>query len=391
LGPAYTRSPSKSKESHWVLVEAGAAWGLKKHILPVLRNVQPEEVHYLIGKHQWRFGETDEQLDSLIDEISTRGSIDKQFGEPDFDRIARAHCFSTIDEEQRRKNLAKWDWRYDILLKQLANNGWVRFAAGFKAGLYANREKEWCLKIMGMGIGDNPAYFAGRGYYVSHERGMLQEFARADFLFQPRVKSIDESIAFLVDECGIEKAQAEWQCRNDHILITERILGVPFATQTGNYLNYDPDIAIFDSIILRKAEVALERLQHQLNQANTQGLLHNDPMPSNILFTQDENHGLIARLVDFELAQKIGGFIPPYVRDSVTELRDKRQVPQNRNLDQHLMDQAIQSLSFIRRTIEDMENSPIHFGRFSFIVPFFLGSMSVGEAIEFWNKRIHGY
>jgi hypothetical protein len=247
---------------------------------------------------------------------------------------------------------------------------------------------------MGMGVGDNPSYFAGRGEYVAHERGILQAFADEYFTFQPKVKSIEESIEFLISECGIDKNIAECQCKYNNILITERIIGVPFATQTGHFLNYDPDIAVFDSEVLLQAEHALNALQKELAYANRKGLLHNDPMPSNIVFEQDEEGNIVARLVDFELAQTLNGYTPAYVSNHIPELYVERQVPNNsktgkylKNLDQHLLEQAIQALKQIRNTIKEMEDSSTHFKGIWFTVPFLSWSMNIGEAMDYWNNR----
>lgn len=293
----------------------------------------------------------------------TKSSCTEQYGKADFSRLSRTHCLSSIDDDMRRKNLSRGDWRYDaLLLPALIENGWKRFAAGFKAGVYGHAEKPWCIKIMGMGVGDHPQFFAGRGYYNEHERRMLEQFAKREFSFQPQVKSVDDSIAFLED-CGVDADQARWQCENSNVLITERILGIPFATQTGHFLTYEPDIAVFGSRVLMEAERALYELKTQLDRANTLGLLHNDPMPANILFTQGDHGTLAARLVDFELAQNCNEESPEYVSQSVRELYAEREVPMNaqtrkhtKNLDQHIMEQAIAALRTIRCRVKEYED-----------------------------------
>jgi len=55
--------------------------------------------------------------------------------------------------------------------------------------------------------------------------------------------------------------------------------------------------------------VDLKRLRRELESANSAELLHNDPMPPNIIFGLDNNEPLRAWLVDFELAQDLAG--PP--------------------------------------------------------------------------------
>jgi thiamine kinase-like enzyme len=81
--------------------------------------------------------------------------------------------------------------------------------------------------------------------------------------------------------------------------------GVPIATQTGRYLNYDTNIVGFDDDALKEMLTALYALKSDLKKANSQDLLHNDPMPPNIIFTTGEDDRIRARVVDFELAQNV--------------------------------------------------------------------------------------
>jgi hypothetical protein len=174
---------------------------------------------------------------------------------------------------------------------------------------------------------------------------------------------VEESIEFLVTECGVQPDQAHWQCKTNHVLITERILGIPFATATGDFLHYESVLAIFDSGVLRQCEHSLRDLKTQLDEANRAGLLHNDPVPTNIIFALGEGRTLVARLVDFELAQDLSEQSPDYVSSSVRELYAERNVPFNaqtgkhlKNLDQHLMEQAIEALDRIRKRVEEYES-----------------------------------
>ena len=79
--------------------------------------------------------------DTASTEVTSRHSSGPgaQFGRADFKRLSARYGSSSIDNDPRRKNLATGDWRYDTLfLPPLRERGWVRFAAGFKAGIYGH-------------------------------------------------------------------------------------------------------------------------------------------------------------------------------------------------------------------------------------------------------------
>jgi serine/threonine protein kinase len=256
--------------------------------------------------------------------------------------------FHSIDGDKRFHNLATGYWVYDELLSNLRQSGWVRIAPGFKAGVYCRSGEGYCIKILGMGVGDNPLYFCERGYYLEHERNMLADFQSQGFNFGPKVLSPEATVRFLTDKCGVNPTQAEIRTLNNDLLIMEYISGVPFATQTGHFLNYNVHITAFDDDVLSGFVSALKRLKSELECANTQNLLHNDPMPPNIIFSIGEGNEIVARLVDFELAQNLDKSSPEFVNNSVAELYAEREVPQNaytkkfkKNLDQHLMDESI--------------------------------------------------
>ncbi len=318
----------------------------------------------------------------------------QQLRKKDFLIISKARYGTSIDGDRRLRNLAQGYWVYDELLMALLSNGWVRFAAGFKAGVYAHPAQPWVIKIMGMGVGDAPSYFAERGYYLEHERGMLQAFRLNGLTFGPAVLPLKDTVSFL-QSCGVSPHQAELRaCRHD-LLVMEKLEGIPFATQTGHFLAYEPDIAVFDSGLLREAEHALRKLKAELSHANTLGLLHNDPMPANILFVLNENHELRARLVDFELAQDVSGFSAPYVSESVQELYAQRDVPRNahsntyiKNLDEHIMEQTLSAFRELRKAVEDLEDKPAAFDWLSISVSFLAGfSINVGKAIQYCRDR----
>ncbi|MFZ4704127.1 MAG: toll/interleukin-1 receptor domain-containing protein, partial [Candidatus Methylumidiphilus sp.] len=64
-----------SKDSNWVVAEAGAAWGLGKPLIPALAYVNPRELIAPIASHQARLVHTPEQIENLVAELSADGSI----------------------------------------------------------------------------------------------------------------------------------------------------------------------------------------------------------------------------------------------------------------------------------------------------------------------------
>src|ERR1051326_6557384 len=77
------------------------------------------------------------------------------------------------------------------------------------------------LKFLGMGVGANPLYFAERGYYLEHERNMMQRFRDAGFAFAPEVLNCDDTVRFL-KMCGVRPHQAELRvARNDVMVRSE--------------------------------------------------------------------------------------------------------------------------------------------------------------------------
>ena len=59
----------RSKNRPWVMTETGAAWVLKKNIIPVLMFVSPSELIEPISRFQSRIIETKEQRNNLINDI----------------------------------------------------------------------------------------------------------------------------------------------------------------------------------------------------------------------------------------------------------------------------------------------------------------------------------
>lgn len=324
----------------------------------------------------------------------TKGKI-KPISKNQFKDLVRNPVLPSIENDGRFYNLAPGYWVYDELLSNLRQSGWVRFAPGFKAGLYGHPRNKFCIKVLGMGVGDDPLYFCERGYYLAHERAMLEDFRGHGFRFAPQPLSREESVRFLVDHCAVSPKQAEDRVYRDDVLIMEYISGIPFATQTGRFLNYDIDIVIFESEVLHEMPTALHRLKDALEKANSQGLLHNDPMPPNIIFTLDEEENLCARLVDFELAQNLGKPSPQYVNDSVAELYLERDVPKNpnthkykKNLDQHLMRESIDVAEEIVNAAPHIRKLAEVLDSVSISIPF-LGGISVNLGRVYQLFRAH--
>ena len=309
--------------------------------------------------------------------------------------MVRRPDFHPIEGDRRFHNLAAGYWVYDELLSALRRSGWVRFAPGFKAGLYGHPQSDFCIKVLGMGVGENPLYFCERGYYLAHERSMLEVFRAKGFEFAPQPLSREESVRLLVDRCNVSTLQAEMRVFRDDLLITEFVSGIPFATQTGRYLNYDTNIVGFDEDALKEMLMALHMLKSDLEKANSQDLLHNDPMPPNIIFTIGEDDRIRARVVDFELAQNLRITSPDYVNNSVAELYAERDVPRNSqtnkytlNLDQHLMQESIGVAEEIVRTAPQIRKLTDALDGVSISIPFLGGiSIDLGRAYRFLSGK----
>ena len=61
-----------SVKSSWVMLEAGAAWGLEIPLVPVLAYVKPEELPAPISDYQCRNFVTGQEKDSLVAEIESK-------------------------------------------------------------------------------------------------------------------------------------------------------------------------------------------------------------------------------------------------------------------------------------------------------------------------------
>ena len=319
----------------------------------------------------------------------------KPISRSQFKAMVRSPALHSIEKNTRFYNLSQSYWVYDELLSNLKLSGWVRFAPGFKAGLYGHPNSDFCIKVLGMGVGDDPLFFCERGYYLAHERAMLEDFRSHGFDFAPQPLPHEESIRFLVDCCNISPLQAEMRVSRNDVLIMEFISGIPFATQTGFFLNYDVNIVTFENDVLKEMLAALHMLKSELEKANAQQLLHNDPMPPNIIFTIGEDDYIRARLVDFELAQNLKKPMPEYVNNSVAELYLERDVPRNpntkkhkKNLDQHLMHESIGIAEEILRSAQQIRELAEVLDSVSISIPFLGGiSINLGQVYKIFKGK----
>jgi hypothetical protein len=182
---------------------------------------------------------------------------------------------------------------------------------------------------------------------------------------------------FLVDQCSASTRQAEMRVSSSNVLITEFISGIPLATPTGRFLNYDANIVGFEEDVLKSMLEALYKLKSDLEKANSHELLHNDPMAPNIIFTFDEDDHIRPRLVDLELAQNLKVPSPDDVNNSVAELYVERDVPRNyntnkykMNLDKYLMHESIAVAEDIVRTAPQIRRLTDALDGVSISIPF---------------------
>ena len=89
----------------------------------------------------------------------TTGSL----GRRSFNRIVHQRELPALETDDRMYNLSPGYWVYDDLVADLSGAGWTRFGPGFKAAVYGHPNSDYCIKLLGMGVGDNPRYFCERG------------------------------------------------------------------------------------------------------------------------------------------------------------------------------------------------------------------------------------
>jgi len=290
-------------------------------------------------------------------------------------------------------NLSPGYWVYDDLVADLSRAGWTRFGPGFKAAVYGHPNSDYCIKLLGMGVGDNPRYFCERGYYLEHERKMLDAFQRRGCDFAPAVLSQDDSVRFL-KEHGIRPSQAEMRVEKNDLLVAKYIPGIAMATQTGHRLNYDLNVDVFDEFVLGEMISALRRLRVSLQRANSRDLVHNDPMPPNILFTE-RGGSIEAMLVDFEIAQDLRSASPEHVVNTVAELYTERGVPRSSNvaryegnLDMYLLGKSIEVMELIRDAVASKTKDSI-WDTVNLRLPLIGGaSVNLGRAFRYIRSRL---
>ena len=352
---------------------------------------------YEFGVVELKLLGTQEHLTPVLYVKSSRKniSLEPDVTKLDFYHFLKEPAIRSIDDDPRFRNLSRGYWVYDEFIATLLENGWVRFAAGFKAGIYAHPAQRWCIKVLGMGVGDNPEYFCERGYYLEHERNLLMDFKEAGCTFQPDVMTQDAMIRFLVEECGVREEQAAARSRHNDVLITEFLPGIPFLTQTGKRLECEMNPCIMNERVLRDIGVALETLGVQLDDANAKGLSHNDPIGFNIVLTYGKTDKVVAKLVDFELAQNSNRQSPEYVNASVAELYKERAVPFNslsgrytNNLDQHLIRENLQIVEQLSEKLRRLEAAEAPFRSIAAIGPYSSGiEIKLKNVIEYLRHK----
>jgi serine/threonine protein kinase len=314
-------------------------------------------------------------------------------GRRSFDKVVHKRELPALETDDRMYNLSPGYWVYDELLADLTRAGWNRFGPGFKAGVYGHPKSDSCIKLLGMGVGDNPRYFCERGYYLEHERKMLDAFRRRGCNFAPSVLSQQDSVTFL-REHGVRPSQAEIRVEKNDLLVMEYIPGIALATQTGHHLNYDVNVDAFDEYVLTEMISALQRLRVALQRANSRDLVHNDPMPPNIVFTE-RNGSIEAMLVDFEIAQDLRVATPEYVVNTVAELYAERGVPWSSgtarydgNLDMVLLGKSIEVMEWIRDAVASHTKDSV-WDTVNLRLPLVGGaSVNLGRAFRYIRSRL---
>ena len=99
----------RSKASLWVAAEAGAAWVLKKDLIPVLMFVEPSEIFELVRKFQARVGETSQQLDALVTELSEGRLTNPRKPEGELKRTIH-EVFNTPDHWEQLIKVGQWQF-----------------------------------------------------------------------------------------------------------------------------------------------------------------------------------------------------------------------------------------------------------------------------------------
>ena len=126
-----------------------------------------------------------------------------------------------------------------------------------------------------------------------------------------------------------------------------------------------------------------------IDDANAQGLTHNDPIGFNVVLTLNSGR-VTAKLVDFELAQDQNEESPGHVNITVAQLYRERNVPLNpqtgrhtKNLDQHLISESIQIVEQLSDRLENLDEVGAPFHSISSIGPFHSGiEIRLGKVIE---------
>jgi len=220
-------------------------------------------------------------------------------------------------------------WVYRDMIDALEDSGWFRAAVGFKSGIYAHKGNSYVLKIMGMGMGEAPHYYCGKGFYNAHEKMMLQSLESLGFDWGPKVLGTQETINIL-QHYGVSEEQATLRSVNHDVLLVERIAGIPLGRFTGK----DDEVLNTVFNIERPVEIAsaLYEFKQKVVKANKKGFYHNDLVSPNLLLTAKENGMLGIKAVDFNLASD-GSAIPECVTKEL-QSRNHKEVTDVTRLDE---------------------------------------------------------
>jgi len=110
----------RSKNSLWVAAEAGAAWALKKEVVPALMFVEPDELIEIINRWQSFSVETPTQIDRLIENLPLR--------KMNFQHSLNELMSEKFNDKRIWNNLVKiGDWEIDENSKTITGKGSFKY------------------------------------------------------------------------------------------------------------------------------------------------------------------------------------------------------------------------------------------------------------------------
>jgi len=113
----------RSKDSLWVAAEAGAAWALKKNVIPALMFIEANELIQIINRWQSYVVETPTQIDKLISELPSYNILNP-------DNFSINEINRNSQHRENFSNLETWkslikigSWRIDPHEKMIVGKG----------------------------------------------------------------------------------------------------------------------------------------------------------------------------------------------------------------------------------------------------------------------------